>query len=139
GGAPVGWALRRLSAIKARPAERPPSGILAAFDRITTKGEGAMHTRGRLWLWPLVGSIGAILISPLLSLATGQDFFYNLWLVVIMAALWAALKLPRGEGGLTMGDGTSYLVALAYVVGIVGLVVIGAWAANALDLAQYSA
>ena len=36
-----------------------------------------MHSGGRLWLWPLVGSTGAILISPLLSLATGQDIFYN--------------------------------------------------------------
>ena len=67
-----------------------------------------MQAGGRLWLWPLVGSIGAILISPLLSLATGQDFFYNLWLVVMMAALWARLKLTRREVGSTMGDGTSY-------------------------------
>jgi len=98
-----------------------------------------MQGGGRAWLWPLAGSIGAILISPLLSLATGQDFFYNLWLAAMMGLMWARLKLTRREVGLTMGDGTSYLVALAYVVGIVGLVALAAWAANALDLATYSA
>jgi len=90
-------------------------------------------------MWPMLGSAGAIVVSPLLSLATGQGALYNLWLAVMLAVLWAGQKLTRREVGLAAGDRTSYLVAIAYVAGIVGLVALGAWAAEAIDLSGYSA
>jgi CAAX protease family protein len=98
-----------------------------------------MQDGARPWVWPVLGSAGAIVISPLLSLATGQGALYNLWLAVMLAILWAKLRLTGREIGLTVGDATSYLVALAYVAGIVGLVALGAWATNAIDLTNYSA
>lgn len=98
-----------------------------------------MQDNTRPWVWPVLGSVGAIVISPLLVLATGQGALYNVWLAVMLAILWARLRLTRREVGLALGDATSYLVALAYVAGIVGLVVLGAWATNAIDLTHYSA
>ena len=89
--------------------------------------------------WPLIASIGAIAISPLLLLATGQSAFYNLWLIVMMIALWAAQRLTKREVGIAVGDPQSYLIALAYPVGIIGCVAFGAWAAQLIDLKDYSA
>jgi uncharacterized protein len=88
--------------------------------------------------WPLIASIGAIAISPLLLIATGQSAFYNLWLAVMMFALWAIQRLTRSEVGVSLGDTSSYLIALAYVVVIIGCVAIGAWAAHLVDLKNYS-
>jgi hypothetical protein len=99
----------------------------------------AMQRAASRWMWPVLGSAGAIVISPLLSLATGQGVVYNLWLAVMLAILWAGQKLSRREVGLTPGDGTSYLLAVAYVTGIVGIVAFGAWATDAIDASRYSA
>ena len=89
--------------------------------------------------WPLIASLGAIAISPLLLLTTGQGAFYNLWLAVMMIGLWAAQRLTKGEVGIALGDSKTYLIALAYAVGIIGCVALGAWAANLIDLKDYSA
>lgn len=97
-----------------------------------------MRQRGRGWLWPVLGSVGAIVVSPLLSIATGQDALYNVWLAVMVAILWGVQRLTRREVGLAAGDRTSYVAALAYVAGIIGLVALGAWASHAIDLANYS-
>jgi CAAX protease family protein len=89
--------------------------------------------------WPLIASVGAIAVSPLLLLTTGQGAFYNLWLAVMMIGLWAAQRLTRREVGIAVGDPGTYLIALAYVVGIIGCVALGAWAAQSIDLKDYSA
>ena len=88
---------------------------------------------------PLIASIGAIAISPLLVLATAQGAFYNLWLAVMMIALWAAQRLTKREVGIAVGDPSSYFIALAYAVGIIGCVALGAWATQSIDLKDYSA
>ena len=72
-------------------------------------------------------------------LATGQGAFYSLWLAVMMIALWAAQRLTKREVGIAVGDPKSYFVALAYAVGIIGCVAAGAWAAQLIDLKDYSA
>ncbi len=97
-----------------------------------------MPNAARAWLWPVVGGIGAIAGSPLLSVGTGQGILYNLWLAAMLVVVWAGQRLTRREVGLTLGDGTSYGVALAYVAGIIGLVALGAVASHALDLANFS-
>jgi membrane protease YdiL (CAAX protease family) len=89
--------------------------------------------------WPLVASVGAIAISPLLVLATAQGGLYNLWLAVMMIALWAAQHLTRREVGIAVGDPKSYFIGLGYAVGIIGCVALGAWAAHSIDLKDYSA
>ena len=89
--------------------------------------------------WPLIGSIGAIAVSPLLVLATAQGALYNLWLAVMMIALWAVQRLTKRELGIAFGDPESYTVALAYAVIIIGCVALGAWAAQLVDLKDYSA
>ena len=89
--------------------------------------------------WPLIASIGSIAISPLLVLATAQGALYNLWLAVMMIALWVAQRLTKREIGIAVGDPKSYLIALAYAVGIIGCVALGAWAAQLIDLKDYSA
>ena len=89
--------------------------------------------------WPLIATIGAIAISPLLVLTTAQGAFYNLWLAVMMIALWAAQRLTKREIGIAIGDPRSYLIALAYAVGIIGCVAVGAWAAQLIELKDYSA
>jgi uncharacterized protein len=89
--------------------------------------------------WPLFASVGAIAVSPLLLLATGQSAFYNLWLVVMMIGLWAVQRLTRREVGLVAGDLESYFIAVVYVVGIIGCVALGAWATHLIDLKDYSA
>jgi membrane protease YdiL (CAAX protease family) len=89
--------------------------------------------------WPLIASVGAIAISPLLMLTTGQGALYSLWLAVMMIALWGAQRLTKREVGIAVGDPKSYFVALAYAVGIIGCVALGAWAAQLIDLKDYSA
>lgn len=89
--------------------------------------------------WPLIASIGAIAISPLLVVTTMQGAFYNLWLAVMMIALWAAQRLTKREVGIAVGDPESYVVALTYAVGIIGCVALGAWATQLIDLKDYSA
>lgn len=89
--------------------------------------------------WPLIASIAAIAVSPLLMLLTGLDALYTLWLAVMMIGLWAAQRLTRRELGFTVGDSQSYLIALAYPVGIIGCIALGAWAAQLIDLKDYSA
>jgi membrane protease YdiL (CAAX protease family) len=56
-----------------------------------------------------------------------------------MIALWAAQRLTRREVGIAVGDARSWLIALGYVVGIIGCVALGAWAAQLIDLKDYSA
>ena len=89
--------------------------------------------------WPLIASVGAIVISPLLALATGQGALYSLWLTVMMAALWGVQRLSKREIGIAIGDRNSYFLALAYAVAIIGCVALGAWAAQLIDLKDYSA
>lgn len=127
-----------LSAITARTAESFAGGILGVFDR-TRVTEAPIPNGARPWVWPVFGSIGAIVVSPLLSIASGEGALYNLWLAVMLAVLWGGQRLTRREVGLAVGDGTSYLVAFAYVAVIVGLVGLGAWAAHAIDLTNFSA
>src|SRR5947207_16017705 len=89
--------------------------------------------------WPLIASVGAIAISPLLLLTTGQGALYNLWLAVMMIALWAGQRLTKREIGIAGGDRQSYFIALAYAFGIIGCVAPGAWATHLIDLKDYSA
>jgi CAAX protease family protein len=98
-----------------------------------------MQRVARPWMWPVMGSAGAIVVSPLLALVTGQQILYNLWLAVMLAILWGGQKLSRREVGLAAGDGTSYVAATAYVAAIVGLVALGAWAMDGIDVSRYSA
>ncbi|MSO97051.1 MAG: CPBP family intramembrane metalloprotease [Rhodospirillaceae bacterium] len=102
--------------------------------------EGAvMLSNIKLTTWPLIASIGAVAISPLLMLVTGRDEPYTFWISALMIGLWAVQRLTRAEVGFVAGDGKSYLIGLAYVVGIIGIVAIGAWAAQLIDLKDYSA
>ena len=89
--------------------------------------------------WPLIGSIGAIVISPLLVLTTGRGLFYNFWLAIMMIALWTVQRLTKRELGIAIGDPKSYAIALAYAVIIIGCVALGARAAQPVDLKDYSA
>jgi uncharacterized protein len=95
------------------------------------------HIKGATW--PLIASIGVIVISPLLVLATAQGALYNLWLAVMMVALWAAQRLTKREVGIAVGDAKSYFIALVYAVGIIGCVALGAWSAQLIDLKEFSA
>jgi len=87
----------------------------------------------------LIASIGAIAVSPLLVLATAQGALYNFWLAVMMIALWTAQRLTKREVGIAVGDPTSYFIALAYPLAIIGCVALGAWAAQLIDLKDFSA
>ena len=89
--------------------------------------------------WPLLASTAAIAISPLLMLATGRDELYTFWLTAMMIGLWFAQRMTMAEVGIVQGDAGSYLIGLAYVAGIIGLVGAGAWAAQLIDLKSYSA
>ena len=89
--------------------------------------------------WPLIASISAIAISPLLVLTTAQSALYNIWLAVMMIALWVAQRLTKREVGIAIGDPKSYFIALAYAVGIIGCVALGAWITQLIDLKDYSA
>ncbi len=57
----------------------------------------------------------------------------------MMIALWVAQRLTRREVGIAVGDRTSYFIALAYPVGIIGCVALGAWSAQLIDLKDLSA
>jgi len=89
--------------------------------------------------WPLIAGIAAIVISPVLELATGQGALYTFWLTAMMLGLWAAQRLTRREVGVAVGDAKSYAIAVAYPVGIIGCVALGAWIAGLIDLSSFSA
>lgn len=72
-------------------------------------------------------------------LATAIGPLYNVWLAVMMIALWAVQRLTKREIGIVIGDSNSYFFALAYAVGIIGSIALGAWAAQLIDLKDYSA
>jgi membrane protease YdiL (CAAX protease family) len=74
-----------------------------------------------------------------LVLATAIGPLYNVWLAVMMIALWAVQRLTKREIGIVIGDSNSYFFALAYAVGIIGSIALGAWAAQLIDLKDYSA
>ena len=57
----------------------------------------------------------------------------------MMLGLWAAQRLTRREIGIAFGDAKSYAIAVAYPVGIIGCVVLGAWIAGLIDLSAFSA
>jgi len=97
-----------------------------------------VNPRARRLSWPLAASLAAIVFSPVLMLATGSDMLYGLWLAVLMVGLWFARRLTRREVGVALGDARSYLIAAAYAVGIIGLVALGAWASQLIDLSQFS-
>jgi membrane protease YdiL (CAAX protease family) len=97
-----------------------------------------MHASTKAASPPLIASIGAIAISPLLVLTTAIGPLYNLWLTVLMIALWAAQRLTKREVGIAIGDPKSYLIALAYAVGIIGFIALGALAAQLVDLKDFS-
>jgi membrane protease YdiL (CAAX protease family) len=98
-----------------------------------------VFTHAKAASWPLIASIGAIAISPLLLLTTAIGPLYNLWLAVMMIALWAVQRLTKREIGIAIGDPKSFFVALAYAVGIIGSIALGAWGAQLIDLKDYSA
>lgn len=89
-------------------------------------------------VWPVAATAAVLILSPLLQIITGIEEVYGLWLAVVMIALWALQKFSRAEIGLVIGDGRSYGIALAYVVVIIGIVAIGAWATGLIDLKDYS-
>ena len=88
--------------------------------------------------WPVVAGLAALVGSPLLEVATGQDLLYGLWLAVLMVGLWTAQRLSRREVGIALGDPASYLIAIGYVAGILGAVALGAWASGLIDLDHFS-
>lgn len=89
--------------------------------------------------WPLIASVAAIAVSPILQITTGQAVLYTFWLAVMMMALWVMQRLTLREVGVTTGDSQSYLIALAYPLILIGCIVLGAWAAHLVDLEDYSA
>jgi len=98
-----------------------------------------MPGQNRSAVWPLAAGIAAIVVSPLLELATGQGALYTFWLTAMMMGLWAAQRLTRREVGIATGDAGSYAIAVAYPVGIIGCVVLGAWMAGLIDPSAFSA
>jgi uncharacterized protein len=72
-------------------------------------------------------------------LTTAIGPLYNLWLAVMMIALWAVQRLTKREVGIAIGDPKSYFIALAYALGIIASIALGAWAAQLIDLKNYSA
>jgi membrane protease YdiL (CAAX protease family) len=72
-------------------------------------------------------------------LTTAIGSLYNLWLAVMMIALWAVQRLTKREIGIAIGDPKSYLIAFIYALGIIGSIALGAWAAQLIDLKNYSA
>lgn len=97
-----------------------------------------MATRSSIQSWPVIASLGALIGSPLLLVATGQSVLYNVWLAVMMIGLWAAQRFSRREIGFIVGDRSSYLASVGYVVIIIGCVTLGAWAAQLIDLTNFS-
>lgn len=89
--------------------------------------------------WPLVAALAAILVSPLLMVATGLDALYNFWLTALMLIVWIAQRLSRREIGFTFGDSTSWMIAIAYPLAIIGCVALGAWASQLIDLHELTA
>ena len=87
-----------------------------AWTGIPSLPENVMLARIKTTTWPLIAGTRRDCHLSRRQLTTGASAFYGLWLAVMMIALWVAQRLTRREVGISVGDRTSYFIALAYPV-----------------------
>jgi hypothetical protein len=78
--------------------------------------------------WLIIGSVLALVLSPLIVILTGNESYYTLILFPLILLLWFFTKLSKISLGIRWGNGPAYALALLYplfVMGLTGLIVWG--------------
>ena len=86
-----------------------------------------MIEKGNRWLWPILGSIAILAISPLVTALTGKVNAYAVVLLPVTLLFWAITRLSRRDLGLRLGQPSAYMVSLLYPVAVMGLTGIVTW------------
>jgi membrane protease YdiL (CAAX protease family) len=81
------------------------------------------------------GALAAIAITTTMD-ATGYAMFSALPLAPLAGVFWALQKLSRKEIGLVLGDLRSYVIALAYPLGVLGTIAAIAYVFGATDISN---
>ncbi|MEW6455638.1 MAG: DUF5916 domain-containing protein [Acidobacteriota bacterium] len=85
-----------------------------------------MSEKRSSWVWPIVGSIAALAISPIITILTRKQIFYALALLPLTLLLWVITRLSAQDIGTRLGNLHAYILSFFYpiaVMGVTGLIV----------------
>jgi len=85
--------------------------------------------------WPFLGVAVAIAITSAMD-AVGLESFSAFPLALLFGTFWHLQRLSRKEVGFAMGDGRSYLLAIAYPSAVMALLAMAAAAFRAMDVSH---
>lgn len=103
-----------------RPADPSPGVRRPAADDERRPAADERHRAAR---WALGGTAAALLLSPALELATGNETMYAAVLLGLVVLFWLAAGITPREAGFTRGDGGTR-VAVLYPLLVVGCAVL---------------
>ncbi|MFB0519488.1 MAG: lysostaphin resistance A-like protein, partial [Acidobacteriota bacterium] len=86
-----------------------------------------MIDKGNRWLWPALGSIAVLAISPLVTALTGQVNAYALVLLPLTLLMWAVTRLSSRDLGIRLGNLNAYVLSLLYPISVMVLTGIAVW------------
>ncbi len=86
-----------------------------------------MIDKGNRWLWPVLGSIAALVISPLITSLTGKINAYALVLLPLTLLMWAVTRLSSRHLGIRLGNLNAYVPSLLYPIAVMVSTGIAVW------------
>lgn len=91
-----------------------------------------MILKQKSWLWPIAGSIAALVISPIITALTGKENAYALVLLPLNLLL-AATRLRSRNMGLRIGQFRHYIISFSYPLAVIGIAGFVAWLAGKIQ------
>jgi len=98
-------------------------------------GTAARNTASSSLALPIIGVLIAIAVTTTMD-ATGLSAFSAFALLPLMLLFWYVERLSRSEMGFKWGSPADFALALLYPVVVIGLIVIAATFAGAVDLSK---
>ena len=93
--------------------------------------------RAKRWSWPIIGSAGALVVSPLAAISSGIEFLYPLSLLPLAGILWVLTRVPSRDVGLRLGQPRAYAFALAYPIAVMALTGLVAWCTGSIRATHF--
>lgn len=89
-------------------------------------------------LWPVIGSVAVLVLSPVLEVATGSELAYIIVLPILIIILWLLTGLSMREVGVRWGTPGSYGVSLVYPFVVMGMALLVVWMSGNIRLENFS-
>ena len=86
-----------------------------------------MIDKGNRWLWPALGSIAVLVISPFVTALTGKVNAYALVLLPLVLLMWVVTRLSSRYLGIGLGNLSAYVLSLLYPIAVMVLTGIVGW------------